>query len=84
MCVSALDISPDDFVISSNGFKYKLGSQDYGFLGEFDEVEQALLALKGWCNINQYWPSLYFVNDHGNVDLIDYDGNIIDVDDDDD
>lgn len=72
-----MEITTDDFVISCNGFKFSVGSQDYGFLGDFDEMEQALLAFKCWCDTQQYYPSLYFENDHGNVDLIDYDGNIL-------
>lgn len=67
----------DDFVISSNGWVYSLGSEDYGFQGEFESVSDALEAFKNWTEDNNYWPSLYFMSDHGNVDAIDYEGNII-------
>ena len=67
----------DDFVISSNGFIYSLGSEDYGFLGEFNEIEDALKAFKAWCKENSYYPSLFFCSDHGNLDAIDYNGDFI-------
>lgn len=78
-----MEITTDDFVISNSGplgSKYSLGSQDYGFLGEFDEMDEALLAFKCWCEANNWYPSLYFMSDHGNIDPIDSEGNIIEID----
>ena len=76
-----MEISPDDFVIEDcTRGGYNLGSQDYGFLGNFTEMDNALIAFKGWCKENNYFPSLYFMSDHGNLTPIDYDGNEIKTD----
>ena len=75
-----MEITHEDFVISDSGplgSMCSLGSQGYGFIGEFDEMSQALTAMKAWANENQYWPNLYYMNDHGNIDQIDYNGNIV-------
>jgi hypothetical protein len=50
------------------------------FIGEFNGVEAALDALKAWAEDNNYFPTLWFVDDHGGMRLIDYEGNILDPD----
>jgi hypothetical protein len=35
-------------------------------------LEAAFQYARMWMNKNKYWPNLYFVNERGNVDLIDH------------
>jgi hypothetical protein len=60
--------NPDNFYAVSNGFKYSVGSEDNGFLGDFVEFDDVLEAVREWSEANGYFPELYFVSDHGNVD----------------
>lgn len=41
---------------------------------DWDEAWDEMLA---WMNRNHYYPDVYHVNDHGNVDLLDGDGNVV-------
>lgn len=36
-----------------------------------------LKAFKDWCKSKAYYPDLYFINDHGNVDLLTSTGRIV-------
>jgi len=59
----------DDAFLSSSG---QLGgrtsvSVDGKFLGEFNSDEEAVEALKEWMEKNQYWPGVWYVSDHGNI-----------------
>jgi len=47
------------------------------FLGEFVEWDDITAAIKQKCEDEQYWPDIYYTNDHGNVNLIDCEGNIL-------
>jgi len=42
-------------------------SVDGKFLGEFNGDEEAVEALKEWMEKNQYWPGVWYVSDHGNI-----------------
>lgn len=68
----------DDIVISSNGWRYNVGSEDYGHLGTFEEWDDAIRTVKDWMEENQHWPQLWFMSDHGNYSKIDAEGNVID------
>lgn len=68
---------PDDIVISSNGFKYSVGSEDYGHIGDYEEMEEALESVKNWKKENNYFPTVWFSSDHGNMHPIDEEGNEI-------
>jgi len=46
-------------------------------LGKFDEEREALIAIKTNMKREDYWPNIYRVNDHGNVDQLDHAGEII-------
>jgi len=46
-------------------------------LDEFDETEQALEFVRGHMDENNFWPSIWWVSDHGNSWLIDLEGNEI-------
>lgn len=38
---------------------------------------RAIQAARKWMKKNEYWPNIYYVNERGNVDLLDHKGNII-------
>lgn len=46
-------------------------------IGNFSEWDDVMFAATQWMEQNQYWPNIFFVNDHGNVTHIDKDGNEI-------
>ena len=56
-------------VISTNGFK-TWASFCGKSLGEFEDETEARKAIRREMDRQKYWPNCYFVNDHGNVDLI--------------
>jgi hypothetical protein len=45
-------------------------SFDEKFIGEFAEYDDAVAALRERMESSQYWPNNWFVNDHGNVELL--------------
>lgn len=47
------------------------------FIGEFEDRQEALEEIDIDMDKKQYWPDIYYINDHGNVDLLDKSGNII-------
>ena len=71
-------ITSDDFILEdSTKGGYNLGSEDYGYLGNFDEMDKALEVFKNWCIEHNFNPSLYFMSDHGNYWPIDSNGNAL-------
>jgi hypothetical protein len=38
--------------------------------GTFPDIGLAVKAARQWMQDNSYWPNLFYVNDHGNVDLL--------------
>jgi len=63
-------------VISDSRGGYALSAEGK-HLDDFSDFGDALEAANDWMDEHNYWPNLYHVNDHGNVDLIDKDGNIL-------
>lgn len=64
-----LEESDDDIYITPAG---KLGSMlslsaEGKFIGEFSEDEDVQEAIVEWMNKNKFYPSIWFVSDHGNV-----------------
>lgn len=57
----------DDFVISSNGWKFSVGSEDHGFIGDFVEWDDAVAALKEWMEKHKWYPNVWTMSDHGNL-----------------
>lgn len=37
------------------------------FFGEFEKWDQALKTFDDWQKENNYYPTAYYVNDHGNI-----------------
>lgn len=69
----------EDCVIQSDGFKYSVncGSE---FINDFENMDDALTAVKEWKVENNFYPDTWFISDHGNASLIDDDGNFVDTD----
>lgn len=65
-----IEIQDDDYVISDTG---TLGSEYIVMpLNEvFQNLDDALAAIKADMEREQFWPSVFYVNDHGNIDLVD-------------
>jgi len=40
-------------------------------IDKFDNHHDAFKAVKGWMNDHKYWPTLYYVNERGNIELMD-------------
>ena len=49
-------------------------------IGEYEDQDAALAAVKKWMEKNQFWPTIWWVSDHGNSWPIDLDGNELDTD----
>lgn len=47
------------------------------YIDNYPNWDDALAAANEWMRKHQYWPNLFFVNDHGNVTHMDYKGNEI-------
>lgn len=43
----------------------------------FDDTDALMAAVRQTCDERGFWPSVYMVNDHGNVTLLDLQGNEI-------
>lgn len=57
-----------DYVISDSG---QLGSKFYcKEVGEFIEWEDIIKAIKEQMEMEQFFPSVWYINDHGNVEEI--------------
>ena len=69
----------DDYKLTPSG---SLGgkiavSQNDRFLAEFTDTDQAMEFIREHMESNQFWPSVYWVSDHGNYWPIDLEGNEI-------
>lgn len=61
----------DDYIISSNGFRLSVsqgGRATCNLAGTMNESDAAKLIAEDM-ERNQFWPNIWYVNDHGNVDL---------------
>lgn len=58
----------NDAFISSNGFKYDVTASGE-YLGEFVELEEAEKTLTRWMERNSYYPTVWFIDDHGGIEL---------------
>jgi len=68
----------EDITISdARGGGYSVGIVNGRHIGEFDEMEDALDAVRKWKEKNKFYPNTWWVSDHGNSWMIDDDGNEI-------
>lgn len=47
------------------------------YIGTYDDVDEALEVFNKIAEKDHYYPNLFYVNERGNIDMIDYEGNII-------
>jgi len=65
-----------DCVVSSNGWKLSV-SCGGKFIDEFEDDDKAYAAVREWKKRNNWYPNTWFISDHGNVSLVDDNGNMI-------
>ena len=61
-----LDILDDDYVISDSKCENYYCRQ----VGDFAEYSDLLAAIRFDMDQRQYWPNVWYINDHGNTDLL--------------
>ena len=66
----------DDCFISCDGNKYST-SRESKFIGEFIEFDDAIESINILQDSDHFYYDIWFINDHGNIDMIDSKGNII-------
>ena len=59
--------SPEDIMIDSSGNGYSVRVVEGKSLGKFTSIVQAERAIKKYMEKNDFYPSIWIVNDHGNV-----------------
>ena len=65
--------APSDYILSDSGSlgeKTSVGSEDYGFLGEFDSEEEALEFIKEHMEKNKVYGDVWYLSDHGNLEMV--------------
>lgn len=68
----------DDYTLTPSGSLGGKTSVGNGkFLGEFNTTEEALTFVRQDMEDNQYYPSIWWISDHGNEWEIDLEGNEI-------
>lgn len=63
---------PEDITMTPSGplgSRISVGEVEGKFLGEFDTEEEAEAFIKQYMEQNQFWPSVWYVSDHGNWHL---------------
>jgi hypothetical protein len=68
----------DDYEIQDSrygGYDVHVGGRKGS--AHYPSMDAALSYIRAHMEREQFWPDIYYVNDHGNIDLIDVDGNII-------
>ena len=66
---SEIEVCDDDYKVTpcgSLGGLYGV-SQGNDFLGEFAEHDAVVAFIKARMDREQFWPSVWFISDHGNV-----------------
>lgn len=52
-------------------------AHEHKHVGHYEDMDDALEAIEAAMKSGNYYPNIYYVNDHGNVDLLDASGNVI-------
>ena len=52
-------------------------AHEHKHVGHYDDMAEALEAIEAEMKRSNFTPNVYYVNDHGNVDLLDASGNTI-------
>ena len=73
-------VSNSDIVISDNSDGgYDVGSTKYGYFGNFDTIDDALDYIVKWTERKRIYPQLWMRTGDGNMMTIDYEGNEVDL-----
>lgn len=51
---------------------------EHKHVGHYEDMDEALEAIEAEMKSSNFYPNIYYVNDHGNVELLDASGNVID------
>jgi len=70
------DLYENYVIFDARGGGYVVRYEDKQ-LGTFEDEDEALRAIGINMKKEDYWPSIYKVNDHGNIDELDTAGNSI-------
>jgi len=65
-----------DMYTSSRGTYYQVWNEGH-MIEQVKDWDDAIREANIWMSKNEYWPGLYYINERGNIDLLDKDGNII-------
>jgi hypothetical protein len=66
--------APEDYTITPSGqlgSRYSVGQVEGKFLGEFDSWDEAVRAIRSKMEKEQFFPGVWNVSDHGNVEPVD-------------
>ena len=58
-----------DYVVTSNGFAYSLNHAVPGF-SPGSPMEDVVKLIRQQMDREQFWPDVWFVSDHGNLNLL--------------
>ena len=73
-----IDIQQEDYTLSPCGplgGRIGLGVSGGEFIGEYADVDEALDVVRDRMDREQFWPSIWWVSDHGNFWPIDLNGD---------
>jgi len=63
-----IEIADDDYTIEDSG---ELGCNYYcNQLGHYESYKELLIDIKAQMEAEQFWPSVWYINDHGNIELV--------------
>jgi hypothetical protein len=67
-----LNMQDDDYTIMACGPLYSqyCCQANHCDLGTFNTLDECLIAIHADMEASQFWPDIYFINDHGNTDLL--------------
>ena len=71
-------MNDDDYKLTPCGqLGCKIAVSTHKFIGEFPDEQSALSHIAELMEADQYWPDIYWISDHGNVSLMDKNGNFV-------
>jgi|GEM_PF-5071187 len=65
-----IDWESDYVIYSCRAYTRFTGGYNCRQVGQFAEYDEMLAAIREDMNREQFWPNVWYVNDHGNTDLL--------------